>query len=114
MAIECNISVFEFWSMTYGEVIDSIRAFNRKHINELKEKSLFDYTLAGLIGKHIEVRFCNNEDAVLPSLVQAYDFLYPEEKKVQDELKAKAEMEIWKQKMIRFAENHNRKRGEER
>lgn len=98
--------------MTYGEIIDTIKAYSNKHIRELKEKAIFDYTLAALIGKRICAMFCKDE--VIPSLVETYEFLFQEEKKSQEEAKAKNDMEIWKQKMINFVEHHNRKWGENR
>lgn len=98
--------------MTYGEIIDVLRANSNKHISDLKEKAVFDYTLATLIGKHIGALL--SKDEVVPSLFDVYEVLFQEEKKNQDEVKAKNDLEIWKQKMINFTEHHNREWGENR
>lgn len=96
--------------MTYGEIIDTLKAYTKNKENVLKERAIMDYKLADLIATNVAKLIDNNASA--PSLVEAYEFLFPEEKKIKDEIKAKNEMEIWKQRMIGFAENHNRKRGE--
>jgi hypothetical protein len=99
--------------MTYGEVIDTIQAFTKNNLNILKEKALMDYKLAELIAANV-APMLSSEGVKVPSMLEAYEFLFPEEKKKQDEINAEREMEIWKQRMINFAEHHNemRKRGE--
>lgn len=96
--------------MTYGEVIDTTTAYAKKKENRLKEKAIMDYKLADLIAANVGAMF--NKDAKVPMLVEVYEFLFQEEKKIQDEIKAKNDMEIWKQRMLAFSENHNRKWGE--
>ena len=96
--------------MTYGEVIDTTRAYSKKKENRLKEKAIMDYKLADLIATNVGALL--SKDAKIPSLIETYEFLFQEEKKEQEEIKVKAEMEIWKQKMLTFSENHNRKWGE--
>lgn len=96
--------------MTYGEIIDTIKAFNNVNQNRLKERAIMDYRLADLISSCIGRLF--SEDAKTPSLTDAYEFLFQKEKKLQDEIKVKNEMEVWKQRMINFTKNHNRKWGE--
>lgn len=96
--------------MTYGEVIDTIKAYTNTNQNSLKERAIMDYRLADLISSCIGKLF--SEDTRIPSLTDAYEFLFQKEKKIQDEIRAKIEMEIWKQRMINYAEIHNRKWGE--
>lgn len=96
--------------MTYGEIIDTLKAYSKNKETVLKERALMDYKLADLIA--INVARLINEDAKAPSLVEAYEFLFGEEKKLQDKIKADNEIQIWKQRMIGYAESHNRKWGE--
>jgi len=96
--------------MTYGEIIDVVKAYSRNIQNALKERAIMDYKLADLIATNIASSF--NKECKSPSLVEAYEFLFQKEKKEQDKVKAKNEMEIWKQKMMGFADNNNRKWGE--
>lgn len=98
--------------MTYGEVIDNMRAYSNKRISDLKEKASMDYKLANLIAANVAGILSN--DAKIPTLPEAYEFLFKEEKKTQDQIKIQTEMEIWKQRMIGFTENHNRKWGEKK
>jgi hypothetical protein len=104
------MTVFEFWDMTYGEIVDTLLAYERNMKNTLKERAIMDYKLADLIATNVSRII--DKDAIIPSLAQAYEFLFPEEKHMQDEIKAQKDMEIWKQRMKNFAEYHNRKRGE--
>lgn len=96
--------------MTYGEIIDTLKAAIKKRENVQKEKAIMDYKLAGLIASNVSTLL--SKDAYIPSLVEAYEFLFQVEKKIQDEIKAEREMKIWKQRMLDYAETHNRKWGE--
>lgn len=96
--------------MTYGEIIDTLNANSRKNQNSLKEKAVMDYRLADLIATHVSRAFDKNVQ--IPSLYDAYPVLFAREKILQDKEREKAEMEMWKQRMLGFAEAHNRKWGE--
>ena len=98
--------------MTYGEIIDTLKSYSKNKQNQLRERALMDYRLADLIAMNVAKII--DKDSKIPTLVEVYDFLFPEEKKLQDEIRAKNEMEIWKQRMVGYAENHNRKWGEDR
>ncbi len=67
-----------------------------------------DYKLADLITTFV-ARIID-KDVQTPSLVEAYEFLFEDEKKRQDDIKAKNEMEIWKQRMINYAKDYNERR----
>lgn len=110
--MECEISVFDFWEMTYGEVVDTVKAFTNRKQSTLKERAIMDYKLADMIAVCVS-KLLSNEVQV-PALHEAYEFLFKEESKKQAEIMAKNDMEIWKQRMINFAEYHNRKWGENR
>lgn len=111
IALECEIGPLQFWDMTYGEVLDSITAYKKREKNKLRERAMMDYKLAEMIACNIAPMLV--EGAKVPALVEAYEFLFEEEKIIHDEMVAEREMEIWKQKMICFADNHNRKWGDD-
>lgn len=98
--------------MTYGEIIDNMKAYSNIKLSALKEKASMDYKLANLIAVNVSCILSNDEKT--PTLQEAYEFLFQEGNKNQAELKAKNDMELWKQRMINFAEHHNRKRGEKK
>ncbi len=110
MALEWDIPVLDFWTMTYGEVVDTLNASSKRYQNRLREKALMDYKLADLIAANVALMF--KKDAQIPTLFDAYPALFEKEKQLQDEKREEAEMEIWKERMKGFAQEHNRKWGE--
>lgn len=98
--------------MTYGEIIDTIKAYTKDKQNKIKERAIMDYKLADLIATNVARLI--DKDANIPTLVEAYEFLFPKEKELHDKIKAENEMKIWKQRMLDYAETHNRKWGENR
>lgn len=110
VALQSGTSALDFWDMTYGEVADTIKAHAKEKEIKLKEQAIMNYKLADLIATNVGAML--SKDAKAPTLIEAYEFLFKEEKEYYAEISAKNEMEAWKQRMIAFAENHNRKWGE--
>src|SRR5574344_1553390 len=96
--------------MTYGEIIDSIKAYNNRKQAELKDRALMDYVLAQNIG--INVAHVLNTENKIVGITEVYPFLFKEENKKIQEEKIKAEVEINKQRMIDYANYINSKRKE--
>ena len=98
--------------MTYGEVLDSINSYVKKEQRRQKEQASNIYNLASLIKLGVASLF--DKEAKYPSLEEIYPGVFDEEiqkaKKVQEE----KQMMVWKQKMLDFTQNHNRKWGENR
>lgn len=99
--------------MTYGEILDYIVAYRKKELRRQKEQAKNLYTVASLIKTGIMSAI--SEEVKYPSIKELYPGIFDEEVKIAEESVAERDMEIWKQKMINFAENHNRmrKRGED-
>ena len=96
--------------MTYGEIIDTIKAYNNRKQAEMKDRALMDYTLAQNIGINVS-HVLNTENKIL-SFTEVYSFLFEEENKKLQEEKIKVEVEINKQRMIDYANYINSKRKE--
>ena len=96
--------------MTYGEIVDTIKAYNNRKQAELKDRALMDYVLAQNIGINV-AHVLNTENKVV-GIAEVYPFLFKEENKKIQEEKIKAEVEINKQRMIDYANYINSKRKE--
>lgn len=97
-ALQCDISVLDFWDMTCLEVIQTIEAYEKKKKLSLQEEASMVYQeaqtiscfIGGLMGK-----------GKVPSLHESFPFLFEEDKK-----------EIEKQEkdnLLSFVERHNKK-----
>ena len=84
--------------MTYGEIVDTIKAYNMRKQAEMKDKALMDYTLAKNIAINV-ASVLNTENKPI-AFTELYSFLFEEENKKLQEEKIKAELEINKQQMI--------------
>jgi len=111
-ALECGVNVFTFWNMTYGEIVDVIKTSNKMKLAKLKEKANLDHALAELIG--LSVSRLLDKNAKYPTLFEAYPELFKEEsekKKLEEPIQQ--DWEIAKARLMAYATNHNKKRGEE-
>lgn len=105
IALQCGIGIFDFWDMTYGEITMTIKAFNDKEINRLKEKAIMDYQLANIIG--LSVARLMDKNAKYPEIEKVYPSLFdvPKDKPVQ------VDWRIAKERLMKYTDAHNRKRG---
>lgn len=99
-AIDAGVSVTAYWDMTYGEAAASIKSYNRRTKARLRERAMMDHALANLIG--ISCARIMGSSGKYPSLPEAYPELFDA---VPEWQKAKA-------RLLDFAAQHNRKRGE--
>lgn len=105
VALDCGLSEFDFWEMTFGEVERYINSRNRVRKIEAQEKASYDYILASLIVKGVSITLGSKE--TYPTLNDAYP-------KVFDDLAEKQEEEIRNQKINlsalrfrQFAQSYN-------
>ena len=108
MAIECEIGPCDFWDMTYKEIIDYIEGYNKRRKFELQYKASMDYKLADLICTGIAKLF--DETVEYPSAQKAYPGIF-DDLKIEDVPKQQ-DWRIAKERLMKYAEGHNRKRGE--
>lgn len=105
IAIQSDISIFDFWELTYGEIITTIKAKKDKRKIELQEAAILDYKLADLVG--ISCARLVSSDVKFPELNQVYSFLFDQ---VAQEPK-KQSWEDQKRILMQYTQAHNEKRG---
>ena len=97
--------------MTYGEILDSIKAYRKREENKLKERALMDFKLAQCISKNVSSLVA--EENTPADFFEVYKELFKEEIREREELIKKNELEIQKQRMMDFANFHNKHRRKE-
>lgn len=91
-ALDSGISESDFWNMTLGEVERAFKSKKRIQEAHEKEKAIYDYILADLIGR--SVARTQSSANKMPDISEAYPWLFSsqeiEEKKQEkkDELSA--------------------------
>ena len=112
-ALDCGISVEEFWRMTPAEIVDRIESYQRKIKQEqiLKTEQLF--VLAEAIGSRVAFILSDQKD--LSALLQPWDVypqLFSEQENSAQEAEEERELEKYKEARRRYAAEHNRRREE--
>lgn len=105
IALQCGISIFEYWDMTYGEITLTIKAFNDSTVNKLKEKAIMDYQLANMIG--LSVARLMDKNAKYPKIEELYPSLF----EVENTQPKQIDWRIAKERLMKYTDAHNRKRG---
>lgn len=105
-ALQCGIGVREYWELTYGEIIDTIDAYNISEKRKMQENAAMIHQLANLIG--ISVSRLVDNSAKYPTLYEAYPQLFdiPEPPKIEQQ-----DWKIAKERLLRYAGAHNKKVG---
>lgn len=106
IALQCGIGAREYWELTYGEIVDTIEAYNAIEKRRTQESAALVHQLANLVG--ISVSRLVDKDAKYPELHEAYPTLFevPEpQKPVQQDWR------IAKERLMRYAQAHNKKVG---
>lgn len=108
-ALDIGITEIDFWEMTLGELDRRLASYKRKEAHKNKQKAIFDYSLAILIGR----AFNASEQHPFPELYDAYPSVFADEiKKVAEERSAK-QAQLSAIRFIQFAQSFNRKFAEE-
>ena len=105
IAIECGISHWEFWDLTFGEISLLIKVRNKREKQRLQEAAAFNYSLAHLIG--LSVARLMDKNAKYPPIHEAFPNLFDD----VDLTPKKQDWRIAKERLMRYAEAHNKKRG---
>lgn len=104
-ALQCGVKIFEFWDLTYGEIILIINAHNANLKAKMQQEAALNHQHANLIG--LSVARLMDKNAEYPSLYEAYPNLF-------EELKPQPVVEDWqiiKDRLMRYADAHNQKKG---
>ena len=105
IALQVGINVIAYWSMTYGEITDTIDAYKENERLRIREKAGFEYQLANLIG--LSVARIMSEDAKFPSLKEAFPTIFVD---LEDEEPIVQDWKIAKARLMQYAESNNKKK----
>lgn len=109
-ALQCNITIFDFWEMTYGEIVLVLRAHSMKKKASLKQLLSLNHSMADLIGA--SVARLMNKDAKYPTLYEAFPTVFEEERSQEQAREQAREWLIYKERLMTYANAHNKKVGE--
>jgi len=107
ICLECGVNIFDFWELTYGEIILVVNNYKQKEKARIQETAYFNYALANLIG--ISVARLIDKNAVYPSIHEVFPNIFVD-------AAVKPQQQDWriaKDRMMKFTTAHNKKRGEE-
>lgn len=104
-ALDSGITEYEFWNMTIAELERAFQSKRRIQEAKEKEKAIYDYILADLIGRSI-ARMQSSANH-MPEIGEAYPWLFDSEE-VQEQKQAKKD-ELSALRFKLFAQSHNKK-----
>lgn len=112
-ALDCGISVIDFYDMTITEITNYRDSFLRKREIRRRDSADMLYRLSTLISNGVACVL--NKDNKPIEFLEMFGDLFKEESKRNEENKANIQMEINKQHMKEFAERINKQQtgGEE-
>lgn len=105
VALQCGISILDFYDMTMIEVVKTIEAYQKKDKLRLQEKAYIAYQESQLISCFIGSMFKKGQTK-LPTMYDAFGALFEEEIKQQ-------EMEQDKARILAFVNRINDARKEQ-
>lgn len=105
-ALDCGVSINEFYDMTIKELTDYRDSFLRKREIKRKDSADMIYRLATLITNGTSCILSSDNKPI--EFLEIFGDIFEEESKINEEIKIKNQMEIHKQRMKEFAERVNR------
>lgn len=104
LALQCGISIFDFYQMTFAEVQAVINAYFTKQKRELQQQASMTYAGASLTAMFVS-RLISDKAKTL-TLYEAFPDLFKEE--IEEEKKTRQERE--KEALLAFVNRHNKER----
>lgn len=105
--LDCGISIFDFWDMTYEEMRLVIDSFNRREKARVQEMASMNYQLGNLVGMSVARLF--DEKAKYPTLFEAFPTLFDDLE--IDTTPRQQDWRIMKDRLQQYATAHNTKIG---
>mgnify|MGYP006932867496 CR=1 FL=1 len=103
-----GLTEFDFWRMTIAELNRAIASRVRVRKTELQERAYFDYVLAQLVTKGVNIALTGRGD--LPALADVYSNLLDDETKAQKEKAVdQKKMELSSLRFKLFAQSYNKR-----
>lgn len=107
-ALDCGISISDFYDMTIKEITKVRDSFLRKREIRRKDTADMVYRLSTLITNGTACIISKDNQPI--QFLEMFADIFAEENKANEENKIKAQMEINKQHMKEFAQRVNRER----
>lgn len=104
-ALDLDISEYDFWMMTPGELMRKFESKQRVLERERQEKATYDYILGDLIGRSIAR--IHSSSASYPKVYEAYPHIFNKDE--IEEAEQNRTMELSAQRFMAFAESFNEK-----
>lgn len=105
-ALDCGITVNEFYDMTIKELTEYRDSFMRRREIKRKDSADMIYRLSTLITNGTACILSEKNKPI--EFLDIFSDIFPEESKINEENKIKVQMEIHKQRMREFAERVNK------
>ena len=104
-ALDAGISEFDFWNMTIAELERAMESKARIKQIEAKEKAIFDYNLADLIGRSMSRLYSSS--ATMPELYEIYPTLFDSKEILEKKAEQRAEKSTIR--FMQFAQSFNKR-----
>lgn len=104
-ALYCGISIDAFWNYTIDDVKLLIEAFNKREKNKMQWEAQQTYINAMLVGR-TTANILSNGKSKIPQLYEVFPNLFDKPTPQQQDWR------IAKERMMNYANAHNKKRGE--
>lgn len=104
-ALDCGISEWDFWNMTFAELDRLFESKARQHKLNAQQKASDNYILAMLIGRAFASSM--SKDATFPELHEVYPSLFSEE--IHEEIKQERLDQLSALRFKQFANFHNKR-----
>lgn len=109
-ALDCGLPEREFWEMTLSELDRLLKSKQRQDKARAKERAVFDYTLAILVGRAVAG---GDEQHPFPDLYDAYPGVFAEEIEANQKALQEQHDNLSALRFIQFAESFNQKFNKE-
>ena len=110
VALDNGISEFDFWEMTLAEIERVLRSQQRVAKERRREKAMYDYTLANLIGRSV-ARIYNSANT-MPNISEVYPGLFDAQEEEEETQRRKDELSALRFKLFTQSYNSKFKEGE--
>jgi len=112
IACECGVDAFFYWDMTYAEISESIKSFQKRQEVDLQFNAVISYHQANLLSHLIGIQFGSKQ--AQKELYEAYPGIFPKQEKQAEQQRIKQQKwQVMKARIDAYAAE-KRKRGESR
>jgi len=105
IALQSEISINDYWNMTYGEILLSVEAYRETNRLRVREVASFNHSLANLIA--LSVNRLLDKKAKYPSLKESFPNLFSD---LKDKQEIVEDEDVTKARLLQYMESNNRKK----